>query len=460
MSKFWMNVSSSERWSGGPVGIIRVETELRRRLLTEEVVITNSGFTKLRDLLPFESKLLAPKNKSKLENKATAFIHSALSISPKARFRRGVAYLVSALYGWNSYFDVLLNWSINISVNLGSRIYLYLKKYSEFSHQILTAKSEQNHSHSDSYKKKIHPFSEGDVIFTCGLDWDYAIFESLSEIKKDVGIKIVSVVYDLIPIRNPEFVQNRHHVNKLLGHFSLLAASSDLILVNTLHTKNNLEIFIAELGLKLPDIKVVPWGVSFDLNQKSTEVVELDGKIEDVGFILAVGTLEVRKNYQLLLNIVRLAEEQDVEIPHFVFVGQAGWGTHDLTIILNTDENLSGRITWLQTATDGELQWLYENASAFLSPSFDEGFGLPVAEAQMFGKQILLSDISVYRELFPDAKFLSPNDPAAWLDSLKELSSSNQSFKIPLTWDIAAAKIVEAIHDSLGTKVNFTRSKN
>ena len=114
----------------------------------------------------------------------------------------------------------------------------------------------------------------------------------------------------------------------------------------------------------------------------------------------------------------------------------------------------------MQTATDGELQWLYENASAFLSPSFDEGFGLPVAEAQMFGKQILLSDISVYRELFPDAKFLSPNDPAAWLDSLKDLSASNQSFKIPLTWDIAAAKIVEAIHDSLGTKVNFTRSKN
>jgi glycosyltransferase involved in cell wall biosynthesis len=58
-----------------------------------------------------------------------------------------------------------------------------------------------------------------------------------------------------------------------------------------------------------------------------------------------------------------------------------------------------------------ELSRLYDEASLFVSLSYDEGFGIPVLEALYCGCQVLLSDIPVYRECFGEvAAFTSPFD--------------------------------------------------
>jgi glycosyltransferase involved in cell wall biosynthesis len=291
-----------------------------------------------------------------------------------------------------------------------------------------------------------HPFSSGDTLFTCGLDWDNRILEKVQRIKKQININVVTVVYDFIPILSPEFIQNQIHVDKLIGHFTLLAEISDLVIVNTNVTKKNLENFCETLDLIIPNIFVTLWGAGFSSAIEPFEVGELSAKRVDKGFLLCVGTVEIRKNYQLILNIIRLSLEKSIPVPHFVIVGAAGWGANDLMWQLKNDEYLQEKVTWLEGTSDAELIWLYKNCEAFLSTSFTEGFGLPVYEAQFYEKNIFLSDIPVYRELFPDAFFISPNDPALWLKVLSTNLQDSKTIKNPISWNDSVKSFIEEVN--------------
>jgi len=300
------------------------------------------------------------------------------------------------------------------------------------------------------------PFADGDIVLTCGLDWENAILEKISTIKNVIDINLVTVIYDLIPISHPEYIQNTRHVNRLLGHFTLLAQLSTLVLVNTEATATEFRKFCTQLDLSTPEIRIVPWGVGFDSSLEPKEVPGLLPRIKTDGYLLAVGTLEIRKNYQLIVNIIKLAKEKNLVVPHFVFVGTPGWGTHELQIQIENDELLQNSITWLKNVTDEQLIWIYQNCNALLSPSFGEGFGLPVAEAKFFGKETFISDIPVYRELFPNSIFISPNDPAAWLMAITNESESKLSSKSLPNWDEASKIVAETISDFFGTEIEYS----
>ena len=447
-----MNTTTSSAWNRTPVGIVRVEKELSSRLHHEAFVVEAYGFKKVNSTPQSSSKVNSKqeRNSSLPINKAHHFLLSARILSKRQRIIRTMGYLVSIFYGLNSQLDKTLDKIIYY-------IYRYLKKFN-FSFKNKIDKIQKPNSlnsliPSPLTSKLNAPFSEGDIVFTCGLDWDNSILEKLHILKKGTNFKIVTVIYDLIPITKPEFIQNTRYANRLLGHFTLLAQLSDLVLVNTRATAMEFERFCSKLELKTPDVRLVPWGTGFDFMGESKEVLELLPLNKDKGFFLAVGTIEVRKNYQLLVNIIRLAKERKVQIPHFVFVGSPGWGTHELRIQIENDELLQNSITWLRNTSDEYLMWLYQNCLGFLSPSFSEGFGLPVAEVQYFNKQTFLSDIPVYRELFPNSTFISPNDPAAWLSALSQENQLKTISNPVHSWEEASRILAETIGNFFGTVI-------
>ena len=67
--------------------------------------------------------------------------------------------------------------------------------------------------------------------------------------------------------------------------------------------------------------------------------------------------------------------------------------------------------------TDTELAFAYSHAKAFLFPSFAEGFGLPIIEAQAMRKAVITSDLSPLREVSGGAAYLA--DPFDFL-SIRE----------------------------------------
>jgi glycosyltransferase involved in cell wall biosynthesis len=135
-------------------------------------------------------------------------------------------------------------------------------------------------------------------------------------------------------------------------------------------------------------------------------------------FYLAVGTLEPRKNYEILIQgFDHYADLGGTN--NLIIVGKNGWSFESI-YLAQKNAAYKDKITILTDVNDALLDELYRTSLAFISTSYDEGFGLPAIEAHVRGCPILLSDIAVYRELFPFAK--------CWLDTSSEQLLGQQLF--------------------------------
>lgn len=105
---------------------------------------------------------------------------------------------------------------------------------------------------------------------------------------------------------------------------------------------------------------------------------------------------------------------------------------------------------------DDAYRALLDGATALVSASRDEGFGLPVLEAMARGTPVVLSDIPAFREVAGDAGlFAPPDDPAAFADRVtaldacwEERSAAVRERAAPQTWDRSAAALLQALRDT------------
>jgi glycosyltransferase involved in cell wall biosynthesis len=118
------------------------------------------------------------------------------------------------------------------------------------------------------------------------------------------------------------------------------------------------------------------------------------------GFVLAVGTLEPRKNLPRLVTAYSTLE-QSIQARHpLVVVGALGWETSET---LSALRSLDGNCKMLGYVSDAALAELYRRCYVFCYPSLGEGFGLPVLEAMAAGAAVVTSEISSLPEVGGDA---------------------------------------------------------
>jgi glycosyltransferase involved in cell wall biosynthesis len=160
-------------------------------------------------------------------------------------------------------------------------------------------------------------------------------------------------------------------------------------------------------------LTVMPLGVSPALAAPSGQAPVPDG------FVLAVGTLEPRKNFPRLVEAYRRLPDELQRRHPLVVVGRQGWGTEETMAALRS---LGDRCHVLGAVDDAALAGLYERCAVFCYPSLAEGFGLPVLEAMAAGAAVLTSDRSSLPEVGGDAvAYADPTDTAALAAGLEEL---------------------------------------
>jgi len=126
------------------------------------------------------------------------------------------------------------------------------------------------------------------------------------------------------------------------------------------------------------------------------------------GYLLAVGTLEPRKDYGVLFRAVRSLRNA----PTLVVVGGVGWRCRKILRELNALQ-AAGLAQHLGRVDDGELAALYRAAGLCINSSLYEGFGLPVVEAMACGCPVVCSWTSSLPEVGGDAaRYFRPGDSA------------------------------------------------
>lgn len=130
-------------------------------------------------------------------------------------------------------------------------------------------------------------------------------------------------------------------------------------------------------------------------------------------YLLAVGTLEPRKNVAALLEVLRQLrrEGRDLEL---VVAGRQPW-TQSLPV-----GDLAPHVRLAGTVPDEELAALYAGAACFVMPSLYEGFGLPLAEAMAAGVPAVASDIPALREVGGETvRYADPRDPQSFAAAIR-----------------------------------------
>jgi glycosyltransferase involved in cell wall biosynthesis len=191
--------------------------------------------------------------------------------------------------------------------------------------------------------------------------------------------------------------------------------------------------------------KAIPLGAAAAFHQARPDDVAARHGI-DSPYVLAVGTLEPRK------NLIRLIEAF-VSLPRsvrdgwrLVLAGARGWSNAELEALVG---RYPGDVRLLGFVPDEDLPGLYAGATMFAYPSLAEGFGLPVAEAMAAGTAVLTSDRSSLLEVAGDAALLvDPTDAeaiAAGLERLlgdcelrRELAERGRRRAASLTWERTA----------------------
>ncbi len=171
-------------------------------------------------------------------------------------------------------------------------------------------------------------------------------------------------------------------------------------------------------------------------------------------YLLSLGTIEPRKNYQLLLRAYELLLRGKSNFaPDLVVAGAWGWRTGAFTRELAKLASRH-RVHILGYVAAQDKPALYSGAELFLYPSIFEGFGMPALEAMALGVPVLASHSSSLPEVVGDSGLLlDPWRPEAWANAIDWLvgdEKSRQELGIKararargFTWQRAAASYLD-----------------
>ncbi|HWN10797.1 MAG TPA: glycosyltransferase family 1 protein [Pyrinomonadaceae bacterium] len=120
-------------------------------------------------------------------------------------------------------------------------------------------------------------------------------------------------------------------------------------------------------------------------------------------FLLAVGTIEPRKNLAVLISAFEeVVRSQPASSLQLVIAGGAGWLSGPVFEAIEKSP-VTKRILSTDYLHDDDLRALYASCGAFIYPSLYEGFGLPPLEAMACSGPVIASDIPIFRETLGEA---------------------------------------------------------
>jgi glycosyltransferase involved in cell wall biosynthesis len=241
-------------------------------------------------------------------------------------------------------------------------------------------------------------------------------------------VPLVATVLDLAVLRHPELFNRWNRTYSRLTVPRVVRGARRLIAISEFTKLELVELLGVEPG-RVAVIGVPP-----------RPGLAPEGPAAEGDYVLAIGTLEPRKNLE------RAADAADRAGAELRVVGALGWGG------VSPD-----RIRWLGEVGDDELTRQLRGARALVYPSLYEGFGIPILEAMSVGTPVVTSRGGATEEVAGGAAVLvDPLDAMSIASGLEEADRRRDELRAlglararAFTWDEVARRTVEVYEESL-----------
>jgi glycosyltransferase involved in cell wall biosynthesis len=172
-----------------------------------------------------------------------------------------------------------------------------------------------------------------------------------------------------------------------------------------------------------------------DTSEKRRNLVYMGSFMEYKNVECLVSAMQFLPDYQLVL-LSKVSEKRKTQLQAIA-------------------DKWSDRITFKNGVSEAEYAKELSGAFACVSASKDEGFGIPLVEAMRHGTPLVVSDISIFREIAAEAgSYFDPSSPEDFanqiqklepLDVWRDASSRSKKRQGAFSWDDSATRLLAVL---------------
>jgi len=224
-------------------------------------------------------------------------------------------------------------------------------------------------------------------------------------------ITVHDLYFDLMPQNFPK----RHRMWWRLFFPKSLAAASAIICVSEASRKHLNRFYPQSTGKA---IVIHEAGAAKGGSLDGVFKADLVMPPREKPYALYVGNISSNKNPAILVEALQLLERRGISVPIYHV------GRDELALLADAQARIRVQtpIRSLGLVDDAVLAAIYQEARCLVNTSLDEGFCLPILEAQSRGVPVVCSDIPVLREIAGNgALFFNPVDPTALAETLARI---------------------------------------
>lgn len=203
------------------------------------------------------------------------------------------------------------------------------------------------------------------------------------------GFKSIVTIHDLVPFEYPKTVTMSTFIFGRLGIKFALRNADNITAVSEFTKQRIAYVFPT---FKQRKVSIIRCAVHANIFYEVTDKVLIQNKVSKFvkgNFILAVGSIEPRKNLECLILAFYRLKESGYE-GDLVLVGGGEWKSNRIHEIIN-QSRYSSSIKFTGFIDDELLNFFYNGCDLFVFPALYEGFGIPPLEAILAGAKVICS---------------------------------------------------------------------